>query len=110
MTLHWSDKALCLNRLKRAIFRSNRALFRLSCFKKALHWPEKTDGGLLLALEGPFKPIKGPIQLTEALFLPRRALRWPGKALCLSRFEIALFRSKRALFGPFSALESPSLV
>ena len=71
MTLHWPDKALCLNRLKMALFRSKRALFRSSCFKRTFHRPEKTDGGPLSALEDPFEPIKGSIQLTEAVCLER---------------------------------------
>ena len=86
-----------------------------SFFKRTLFRPEKTDGGPLSALESPFEPIKGPVLLTEALFLPRRALRWNAKALCLHRFERALFQSNGALFrsffgfrGPFIGLKGPS--
>ena len=49
-------------------------------------------------LEGPFEPIKGPIYLTKAPFLPRIALRCPDKALSFIGLGKGLFSSKRALF------------
>ena len=67
------------------------------------------------ALEGPFEAIKDPIQLTEALFPPRRALicvdlGGPLSALKgLFRPKRALFLSKRALFLPKRSLCWPEI-
>ena len=57
------------------------------------------------ALAGPSGPIKGPFYLAEALFLPRRALCWPDKALCF----IGLKGPSSGLRGSFSVQKAPVL-
>ena len=59
----------------------------------------------LVSTSGPFRADKGPIWLTEAVFLRRRALRWPNKALCF----IGLKGLSFDLRGPFSVQEVPAL-